>query len=153
MGSAMHFHPPDWCVRVTPKLIEGSYWMAHWTGLMLRPNPHSENNAMSRGRLFVGLAVLLALVAVAARAQDQNQAGALPIISESEYLRATSNTAQKTYLNLAAVNAKSPGAISDEKLSAASLEWLKAEMRLVTTKEDAMRVTSEYLQREGRTVK
>lgn len=108
---------------------------------------------MSRWRCFAGLAVLLAVVAVAARAQDQKQAGALPIISESEYLRATANTAQKTYLKLAAVNAKNPGAISDEKLSAASLEWLKAEMRLVTTREDAMRVTSEYLQREGRTVK
>lgn len=108
---------------------------------------------MNPWKVLAGCGLLVALVYVAAAAQDNNKKKAdnRPA-QELEHLRATVDTAQRAYQKLRSVKAKNPGAISDENLSGASLVWLKAEMRLVTTKADAIRVTSEYLQREGLTV-
>lgn len=103
---------------------------------------------MNRWRFLAGCGLLLALIAAAAIAQDKKKADNRPA-QELAHLRGTVEIAQKAYQKLQAINAKAPGRISDEDLSGASLTWLKAEMRLVATKSDAIRVTSEYLQREG----
>ena len=66
---------------------------------------------------------------------------------------ATADKAGKDYMKLKVMRERNPDSIWAEELSRYSLEWFKTQVAAAATRPDAMKVASEYWEREGEAVK